>query len=100
MFEEFRNVMLSYRLREKRQNARVFYWRLAICAGAILLPLMLATAKRSRTTVEALETRGFSYGMKNPAAKKLKLSHLILSARDVLFLSGTAVYTALLFWIG
>ena len=61
---------------------------------------MLATAKRSRTTVEALETRGFSYGMKNPAAKKLKLSHLILSARDVLFLSGTAVYTALLFWIG
>lgn len=61
---------------------------------------MLATAKRSRTTVEALETCGFSYGMKNPAAKKLKLSHLTLSARDAVFLTGTAAYTALLFWFG
>ncbi|MBX4151377.1 energy-coupling factor transporter transmembrane component T family protein [Paenibacillus lautus] len=105
LFEEFRNVMLSYRLRGKAPERPGFlYWRLAAYYIKLLVlsffPLMLATAKRSRTTVEALETRGFSYGMKNPAAKKLKLSHLTLSARDVLFLSGTAAYTALLFWIG
>ncbi|WP_339295374.1 energy-coupling factor transporter transmembrane component T [Paenibacillus sp. FSL W7-1279] len=105
LFEEFRNVMLSYRLRGKAPERTGFlYWRLAAYYIKLLVlsffPLMLATAKRSRTTVEALETRGFSYGMKNPAAKKLKLSHLTLSARDVLFLSGTAAYTALLFWIG
>ncbi|WP_194540530.1 energy-coupling factor transporter transmembrane component T family protein [Paenibacillus sp. JZ16] len=105
LFEEFRNVMLSYRLRGKAPERTGFlYWRLAAYYIKLLVlsffPLMLATAKRSRTTVEALETRGFSYGMKNPTAKKLKLSHLTLSARDVLFLSGTAAYTALLFWIG
>ncbi|WP_339221134.1 energy-coupling factor transporter transmembrane component T [Paenibacillus sp. FSL W7-1332] len=105
LFEEFRNVMLSYRLRGKAPERPGFlYWRLAAYYIKLLVlsffPLMLATAKRSRTTVEALETRGFSYGMKNPAAKKLKLSHLTLSARDVLFLFGTAAYTALLFWIG
>lgn len=105
LFEEFRNVLLSYRLRGKAPERPGFlYWRLVTYYIKLLVlsffPLMLATAKRSRTTVEALETRGFSYGMKNPAAKKLKLSHLTLSARDVLFLSGTAGYTALLFWIG
>jgi len=105
LFEEFRNVLLSYRLRgQAPESPGLLYWRLAAYYVKLLVlsffPLMLATAKRSRTTVEALETRGFSYGMKNPAAKKLKLSHLKVASRDVLFLSGTAGYTALLFWIG
>lgn len=88
----------------KRRINPAFYWRLGVYYLKLLVlsffPLMLATAKRSRTTVEALETRGFSYGMKNPAAKKLKLSHLKLTSQDMLFLSGTAGYTALLFWVG
>lgn len=105
LFEEFRHVLLSYRLRGKApEHPGFLYWRLAAYYMKLLMlsffPLMLATAKRSRTTVEALETRGFSYGMKNPAAKKLKLSHLTLSARDAVFLTGTAAYTALLFWFG
>lgn len=103
LFEEFRNVLLSYRLRGKAPERHGgLYWRLGAYYLKLLVyaffPLMLATAKRSRTTVEALETRGFSYGMKNPAAKKLKLSHLKLQRRDVLFLGGSALYVALLFW--
>lgn len=105
LFEEFRNVLLSYRLRGKSpEHPGVLYWRYAAYYLRLLMqsffPLMLATAKRSRTTVEALETRGFSYGMKNPASKKLKLSHLRISARDIWFLSGTAGYTVILFLIG
>jgi energy-coupling factor transport system permease protein len=104
LFEEFRNILLSYRMRGKAPTKLGFlYWRLATYYLKLLVqsffPLMLSTAKRSRTTVEALETRGFSYGMKNPAAKKLKLSHLCITIRDVLFLSGTALYTVLLFWL-
>ncbi|MEK3732494.1 MULTISPECIES: energy-coupling factor transporter transmembrane protein EcfT [unclassified Paenibacillus] len=104
LFEEFRNVLLSYRLRGKApEEPGVMYWRMAAYYLKLLVlsffPLMLATAKRSRTTVEALETRGFSYGMKNPAAKKLKLAHLKVSTRDIMFLSGSAVYVSLLFWI-
>ncbi|MGG1876605.1 energy-coupling factor transporter transmembrane component T [Paenibacillus cisolokensis] len=104
LFEEFRNVLLSNRLRGKApEEPGVMYWRMAAYYLKLLVlsffPLMLATAKRSRTTVEALETRGFSYGMKNPAAKKLKLAHLKVSTRDIMFLSGSAVYVSLLFWI-
>ncbi|AIQ61962.1 cobalt transporter [Paenibacillus stellifer] len=104
LFEEFRNVLLSYRLRGKGPERNGFlYWRLGVYYLKLLVyaffPLMLATAKRSRTTVEALETRGFSYGMKNPVSKKLKLAHLKLQRRDILFLSGSAVYVAALFWL-
>ncbi|MBN2981518.1 MULTISPECIES: energy-coupling factor transporter transmembrane component T family protein [Cohnella] len=105
LFQEFRNVLLSYRLRGKApERPGLLYWRLGAYYLRLLVysfyPLMLATAKRSRTTVEALETRGFSYGLKNPAAKKLKLSHLKFRTRDVLFLAGSAAYVAVLFWLG
>lgn len=105
LFEEFRNVLLSYRLRGKApERSGLLHWRTGIYYLKLLVyaffPLMLATAKRSRTTVEALETRGFSYGLNNPAAKKLKLSHLRFEWRDLLFLSGSAAYLTLLFWIG
>lgn len=105
LFEEFRNVLLSYRLRGKApEHPGLLYWRKGAYYLKLLVyaffPLMLATAKRSRTTVEALETRGFSYGLNNPAAKKLKLSHLRFQTRDVLFLTGSAAYVAVLFWFG
>ncbi|SDS96211.1 energy-coupling factor transport system permease protein [Paenibacillaceae bacterium GAS479] len=105
LLEEFRSVLLSYRLRGKAPApGRFRYVRLAVYYLKLLVlsfyPLMLATAKRSRTTVEALEVRGFSYGMKNPASRRLKLAHLQLSWRDGAFLGGTAGYIALLFWLG
>lgn len=105
LFEEFRSVLLSYRLRGRAPASPGFlYARLGAYYLKMLVvaffPLMLATAKRSRTTVEALETRGFSFGMKNPKSRQLKLSHLNVTRRDIAFLSGTAAYAALLFWIG
>ena len=37
-------------------------------------PLMLNTAKRSRTTVEALEIKGYRYAAVNKEVKKMKLA--------------------------
>ena len=48
-------------------------------------PLMLNTAKRSRTTVEALEIKGYRYAAKNPAVKKMKLSMLKVTRNDYIF---------------
>ena len=39
-------------------------------------PLMLNTAKRSRTTVEALEIRGYRNAATNKAVKRMKLATL------------------------
>lgn len=105
LFEEFRNVLLSYRLRGKAPSRPgLLHWRTGVYYLKLLVyaffPLMLATAKRSRTTVEALETRGFSYGLNHPEAKKLKLSHLRFHTRDILFLTGSSLYLTLLFWFG
>lgn len=105
LFGEFRNIMLSYRLRGLVPSRHGWlYWRLVVYYMKLFVvsffPLMLATAKRSRTTVEALETRGFSYGMKHPESKRLKLAHLTITPRDIGFLAGSALYVALLFWFG
>lgn len=61
---------------------------------------MLNTAKRSRTTVEALETRGYTYAVNNPKVKKLRLSYLAMHRRDWLFVAFTVVYISLLFPLG
>ncbi|MEK3788156.1 energy-coupling factor transporter transmembrane component T family protein [Paenibacillus sp. FSL K6-1230] len=105
LFGEYRNIMLSYRLRgQVPSRPGWLYWRFAVYYMRLLMvsffPLMLATAKRSRTTVEALETRGFSYGMKHPASTRLKLAHLKITVRDIAFLSGSAIYVGMLFWLG
>ena len=46
---------------------------------------MLNTAKRSRTTVEALELKGYRYAVKNPAVRRIKLSSLVIKKGDVFF---------------
>ena len=48
---------------------------------------MLNTAKRSRTTVEALEIKGYRYAAVNKAVKKIKLSTLKITYNDLLFLA-------------
>lgn len=105
LFEEFRHIFLSYRMRGAAPaRGGMLGWRTGAYYLKLLMlafyPLMLATAKRARTTVEALETRGFSYGMKHPASKKLKLAHLAMTRHDLLFLGGTALYMLLLFRLG
>ena len=58
-------------------------------------PLMLNTAKRSRTTVEALELRGYRYAAVNKTVKKIKLSTLKVTDNDLLFLAISLLWVAL-----
>ena len=59
-------------------------------------PLMLNTAKRSRTTVEALEMRGYRYAATNKDVKKMKLSSLKITYDDLLFLAVSFLWMAII----
>ena len=56
---------------------------------------MLNTAKRSRTTVEALELRGYRYAAVNQTVKRMKLAALKVSYNDFLFLAISFLCVAL-----
>jgi energy-coupling factor transport system permease protein len=58
-------------------------------------PLVLNTAKRTRTTVEALETRGFTSATRDGAGRRLRSAHLRYTAGDATLVGVTvAVVTA------
>ena len=60
-------------------------------------PLMLNTAKRSRTTVEALELKGYRYAATNPKVLKIKLSSLHAGSREAAFAGASAAWVAACF---
>ena len=104
LMEEFQNVLLSYRLRGNPPahdtlmgKVRYLVYQVRIVMEAFY-PLMLNTAKRSRTTVEALELRGYRYAAVNKSVKKLKLASLKITCNDgiVLAVSLLVVAVALL----
>ncbi len=100
LMEEFQNVLLSYRLRGKAPESRSFTGKVKnlIYQVKIIMqsfyPLMLNTAKRSRTTVEALEMRGYRYAATNKEVKKMKLSSLKVTYDDMLFLAVSFLWMA------
>ena len=55
---------------------------------------MLNTAKCSRTTVEALEIKGYRYAAVNKAVKKMKLTALKVTYNDLLFLAISFLWIA------
>ena len=57
-------------------------------------PLMLNTAKRSRTTVEALELKGYRYAAVNREVKKLKLVQMKIGYDELLFLVVSVLWVA------
>ena len=100
LMEEFQNVLLSYRLRgnpPEHQNfpgkVRYLIYQVKIIMQ-YFYPLMLNTAKRSRTTVEALELRGYRYAAVNKEVKKLKLSSLKVGYNDLMFLAISLLFVA------
>ena len=100
LMEEFQNVLLSYRLRgnpPEHQNfsgkVRYLIYQVKIIMQSFY-PLMLNTAKRSRTTVEALELRGYRYAAVNKAVKKIKLASLKVSCNDGIFLAVSLLVVA------
>ena len=93
LMEEFQNVLLSYRLRGNPPahdtfggKVRYLIYQVKIIMQSFY-PLMLNTAKRSRTTVEALELRGYRYAAVNKSVKKIKLAALKVTYNDGLFLA-------------
>ena len=93
LMEEFQNVLLSYRLRGNPPAHETFGGKVKYLVYQVKIimqsfyPLMLNTAKRSRTTVEALELRGYRYAAVNKSVKKIKLAALKVTYNDGLFLA-------------
>lgn len=103
LMEEFQNVLLSYRLRGKAPESSGFIGKVKYLIYEVQIivqafyPLMLNTAKRSRTTVEALEIRGYRYAAANKKVKKMKLSSLKVTYDDMLFLAVSFLWMAIVF---
>ena len=100
LMEEFQNVLLSYRLRGNPPahetlggKIRYLIYQVKIIMQSFY-PLMLNTAKRSRTTVEALELRGYRYAAVNKSVKKIKLAALKVSCNDGIFLAVSLLVVA------
>ena len=100
LMEEFQNVLLSYRLRgnppaHETVPGKIKYliYQIKIIIHAFY-PLMLNTAKRSRTTVEALEIKGYRYAAVNKEVRKMKLSSLKVTYDDMIFLAISFLWVA------
>lgn len=102
LLEEYHHIFQSFRLRGKAPKTHGFLYIKSIIyfvkiAMLSFYPLLLSTAKRSRTTVEALETKGSNYGFNHPEVRKLKLASLKMKRNDYLFLLGSSLYVIALF---
>ena len=100
LMEEFQNVLLSYRLRGNPPEhehwmgkVKYLFYQIKIIIQSFY-PLMLNTAKRSRTTVEVLEIKGYRYAAVNKEVKKIKLSSMKVSNNDLMFLSLSFLWVA------
>ena len=100
LMEEFQNILLSFRMRGNPPaherfwgKAKYLFYQVKVVMHAFY-PLMLNTAKRSRTTVEALEIKGYRYAAVNKAVKKMKLATLKVTYNDLLFLAVSFLWIA------
>ena len=100
LMEEFQNVLLSYRLRGRAPDTETLAGKIKnlIYQVKVIIhafyPLMLNTAKRSRTTVEALELKGYRYAAVNKEVKRMKLASLHMTYDDFLFLAVSVFWIA------
>ena len=106
LMEEFQNVLLSYRLRGNAPEHDTLAGKVRYLIHQIQViihsfyPLMLNTAKRSRTTVEALEIKGYRYAAVNKEVKKMKLATLKVTYDDLLFLAVSFLWMAVVIFAG
>lgn len=103
LMEELQNILLSYRLRGRAPEhvtlagkVRWIVYQIKTIVQSFY-PLMLNTAKRSRTTVEALELKGYRYAATDKKVLKLKLSSLRAGHREATFAALSAAWVALCF---
>ena len=103
LMEELQNILLSYHLRGRAPEhvtlagkVRWIVYQIKTIVQSFY-PLMLNTAKRSRTTVEALELKGYRYAATDKKVLKLKLSSLRAGHREAAFAALSAAWVALCF---
>ena len=103
LMEELQNILLSYRLRGRAPahdtlmgKVRWLVYQVKIIIQSFY-PLMLNTAKRSRTTVEALELKGYRYAATNLKVLKIKLSSLHVGTREAIFVAVSVAWVVLCF---
>lgn len=99
LLEEYRDAVHALRLRSAPPSRDgVLNWRrwahLLYVGVRAFYPLIFDVAKRSRVTVEAMETRGFSRSLGDPDSRELRLADLGVTARDVAFSVGAALFVA------
>jgi energy-coupling factor transport system permease protein len=105
IMEEFQNILTSYRLRGIVPDKKGFIGKIKYIIYQIKIiilsfyPLILNAAKRSRTTVEALELKGYNYSLKNNSIKKLKLEKLKFTKLDIIFAIVSIIYLCIIFTI-
>lgn len=98
LMEEFQHILFSHRVRGVAPKKKGIIGRIKRVVYHIRMvmmsfyPLMLNMAKRSRTTVEALELKGYNFAEGNNTVKKLKLKTLKLSQSDLVFVIVTLGY--------
>ena len=103
LMSEFQNVLLSFRMRGKapsseglKGKAQYLIYQVKMIMQSFY-PLMLNVAKRSRTTVEALEIRGYRNAATSKKVRKLKLADLQFTYDDALFIALSILWiTAIL----
>lgn len=103
LMEELQNILLSYRMRGRAPEHDTVMGKIRWIVYQVktivqsFYPLMLNTAKRSRTTVEALELKGYRYASTNMKVLKIKLSTLHAGPREALFATVSVAWAALCF---
>lgn len=105
LMDEYQQIIQSYRMRGKAPEKQgflksklvVYYTKIIVKA---FYPMMLNIAKRTRTTVEALEVRGFAYAIHSEEAKKQKLSHLKFGPKEYRFIAGSALILIVIHALG
>lgn len=105
LMEEFQNILLSYRLRGHSPNKDGFIGKIKYLIYQVKIiimsfyPLMLNTAKRSRTTVEALELKGYRYANENKVVRNIKMKTLKLTYNDYKFIAISLIWIIISFVI-
>lgn len=105
LIEEFSTVFEGYRLRTAPPERPGFLkWRSLVQWATLVVssfyPIFLNTAKSVRTTVEALETRGFTYAGSHDEGRKIRMQNLRYTARDALVLGVSVVLVVAAFYAG
>lgn len=105
LVDEYHAIVDGHRVRSAPLRARgVLGWRWLARTARIAVhsfyPLMLNTAKRTRTTVEMLETKGFGHAASHDLARRVRLAHLRFGMPDALLLIATVALISAMFWLG